>query len=98
MKSEHNGSDYVNIFEKEISDYYNQPYEDMYYDLLAIKKDKYNNNDKIIITAYNDTDEHIWKHFFKIVKFLDIPTFFIHIKTDNEKLKFYIQVFLDEQN
>jgi MoaA/NifB/PqqE/SkfB family radical SAM enzyme len=74
----------VIIFEKEISEYYDQPYDAMYNDLLAIKKDEYAVDDQIVITAYYPTDDAIWKHFYSILELLDIPTFFVHIKRNDE--------------
>ena len=72
------------IFEKEISEYYDQPYDAMYNDLLAIKKDEYAPDEQIVITAYYPTDDAIWKHFYSILELLDIPTFFVHIKRNDE--------------
>lgn len=68
------------IFEKEISEYYDQPYDAMYNDLLSIKKDEYAPDEQIVITAYCPTDEAIWKHLYSILELLDIPLFFLHIK------------------
>ena len=72
------------IFEKEISEYYNQPYDAMYNDLLAIKKDQYAPDEQIVFTAYYPTDNAIWKHLYGILELLDIPTFFINIKRNDE--------------
>lgn len=78
------------IFEKEISEYYNQSFEDMFYDLKSNKKQEYAPNEKIIITAYGNTDEGIWRHFFRIIEYLDIPTFFIHFSTNNRTTERFI--------
>jgi len=83
----------VIIFKKEISEYYDQPYEAMYNDLLAIKKDEYAADEQIVITAYKKTDKSIWKHFYEIVCLFDIPTFFIHIKSNDENVGKYIHEF-----
>ena len=53
----------------------------MYNDLSAIKKDEYT-NERIVVTAYGTTNEGIWKHFLNIVKTIDIPIFFITVKTN----------------
>ena len=74
------GVDFVIIFEKEISEYYTQPFEDMYRDLVSIKKDHYT-NEQIIITSFGWTNKNIWRHFFRIVNSIDIPTYFIKVKT-----------------
>ena len=74
------------IYNKDITDYYVQPFADMYYDLSAIKKDEYT-NERIVVTAYGTTDEGIWKHFLNIVKTIDIPIFFITVKTNCTKTK-----------
>jgi len=79
----------VIIFEKEITEYYDQPYDAMYNDLLAIKKDAYT-DEQIIITAYKKTDKSIWKHFYEIIHLLDIPTFFVHIKSNDKNVEKYI--------
>jgi len=79
----------VIIFEKEITEYYDQPYDAMYNDLLAIKKDVYT-DEQIIITAYKKTDKSIWKHFYEIIHLLDIPTFFVHIKSNDKNVEKYI--------
>lgn len=78
----YNGVEFVIIFEKEISEYYSQPFQDMFYDLKSIKKETYT-DEQIIVTAYGDTDEGIWRHFFRIIEYLDIPTFFIHFSTNS---------------
>jgi len=84
MKYTYNGAESVIIFEKEISEYYDQPYDAMYNDLLAIKKDEYAADEQIVITAYYPTDDAIWKHLYGILELLDIPTFFVHIKRNNK--------------
>lgn len=84
------------IFEKEISDYYNQPLEDMYNDLRSIKKDKYLPGEKIIITAYKKTDKHIWKHFYDIIYAIDIPTFFVHLLSNDNNVKLYAEQFCND--
>ena len=76
------GVDFVIIFEKEISEYYTQPFEDMYRDLVSIKKDHYT-NEQIIITSFGWTNKNIWRHFFRIINSIDIPTYFIKVKTNN---------------
>lgn len=81
MKYTYNGIESVIIYNKDITDYYTQPFADMYNDLSAIKKDEYT-NERIVVTAYGTTDEGIWKHFFNIVKTIDIPIFFITVKTN----------------
>ena len=80
-KYTHNGVDFVIIYNKDITDYYVQPFADMYNDLSAIKKDEYT-IERIVVTAYGTTDEGIWKHFLNIVKTIDIPIFFITVKTN----------------
>jgi len=80
-KYTHNGVDFVIIYNKDITDYYIQPFADMYNDLSAIKKDVYT-DEQIVVTAYGTTDEGIWKHFLNIVKTIDIPIFFITVKTN----------------
>ena len=72
------------IFEKEISEYYDQPYDAMYNDLLAVKKDEYAPDEQIVITAYYPTDNAIWKHLYSILELLDIPTEFVYIKRNDE--------------
>jgi len=74
----------VIIFEKEISEYYDQPYDAMYNDLLAVKKDEYAPEEQIVITAYYPTDNAIWKHLYSILELLDIPTEFVYIKRNDE--------------
>jgi len=86
----------VIIFEKEISDYYNQPFEDMYKDLLSIKKDEYHINDKIVITAYKKTDKSLWKHFYKIIQTLDIPTSFIYVYSNDDEVQTFIKEFCND--
>jgi MoaA/NifB/PqqE/SkfB family radical SAM enzyme len=93
MKYTYNGAESVIIFEKEISEYYDQPYDAMYNDLLAIKKDEYAPDEQIIITAYKKTDKSIWKHFYEIIHLLDIPTFFVHIKSNDKNVGEYIHEF-----
>jgi len=83
MKYTYNGAESVIIFEKEISEYYDQPYDAMYNDLLAVKKDVYV-DEQIIITAYCPTDEAIWQHLYSILELLDIPLFFVHIKRNDD--------------
>jgi len=73
----------VIIFKKEITEYYSQPFKDMFYDLKSIQKTEYAPNEQIIVTAYGNTDQGIWRHFFRIAEYLDIPTFFIHFSTNN---------------
>lgn len=90
MRYIYNGAEYVIIFEKEISDYYSQPYDAMYNDLINIKKNVYT-DEQIVITAYKKTDKSIWKHFYEIVNHLDIPTFFVHIKSNDKRVETYIQ-------
>lgn len=85
----YNGAEFVIIFKKEITEYYSQPFEDMFYDLKSIKKETYT-DEQIIVTAYGDTDKGIWRHFFKIIQYLDIPTFFIHFATNNTITENYI--------
>ena len=81
------------IFEKEISEYYDQPYDAMYNDLLAIKKDEYAPDEQIVFTAYKKTDKSVWKHFYEIIHLLDIPTFFVHIKSNDKNVGKYIHEF-----
>lgn len=82
----YNGVEFVIIFKKEISEYYLQPFADMYNDLKSIKKTEYT-NEEILITSFGWTNEYIWKHFFRCVSTLDIPTFFIRIETNNPDVK-----------
>ena len=82
MKYISSGVDFVIIFEKEISEYYTQPFEDMYRDLVQIKKDHYS-DEQIVITSFGWTNKNIWRHFFRIVNAIDIPTYFIKVKTNN---------------
>ena len=84
-KYTHNGVDFVIIYNKEISEYYTQPYADMYNDLVAIKRDEYT-HERIVVTAYGPTDNGIWQHFLKIVKAIDIPISFIQVKTNDVKI------------
>lgn len=84
------------VFEKEMSDYYNQPFQDMYNDLLSIKKEEYQYDDKIIITANKKTDKSIWKHFYKIISELDIPTFFIYVYSNDIEVKTYMEELCDD--
>ena len=86
MKYTHNGADCVIIYNKDITDYYSQPFADMYNDLSAIKKDEYT-VERIVVTAYGTTDEGIWRHFFNILKTIDIPIFFITVKTNCINIK-----------
>lgn len=78
------------IFKKEISDYYAQPFVDMYNDLKKIHKTKYT-NEEIVITAFGWTNQYIWRHFFRCIKNLDIPSFFILVETNNPDVKRIIQ-------
>jgi len=73
-------------FDSDIGDYYHLKFDKMYYDLLDIKRDSYQPDDIILIKSYTYTENGLWKHFFRIIKFLDIPTFFIHIQTDQNGL------------
>ena len=70
MKYTYNGAESVIIFEKEISEYYDQPYDAMYNDLLAIKKNEYAPDEQIVFTAYYPTDDAIWKHLYGILELL----------------------------
>ena len=47
------------IFKKEITEYYSQPFEDMFYDLKSIQKTEYAPNEQIIVTAYGLSLIHI---------------------------------------
>jgi len=73
-------------FDKDIGDYYHQNFDKMYHDLRECKRDVYHSDDVVLVKSYTHTDFGLWKHFFRIVKFLDIPTFFIHIQTNNSDL------------
>ena len=84
MKYTYNGAESVIIFEKEISEYYDQPYDAMYNDLLAIKKNEYAPDEQIVFTAYYPTDDAIWQHLYGILELLDIPLFFVHIKRNDD--------------
>jgi len=77
----------VIIFKKEITEYYNQPFADMFNDLQSIAKETYNTDEMIVITAYGETEFGIWKHFFRIVEYLNIPTYFIHFSTNSSHAK-----------
>ena len=59
----------------------------MFYDLKAIKRNVYQPGTQILVKSFGKTDQHIWKHFFKIIKILDIPAFFIQVQTNNSELK-----------
>ena len=83
MKLVYSGAESVIVFEKEISNYYNLPFADMYNDLQSIAKETYSKDERIIITAYGETEFGIWKHFFRIVEYLNIPTYFVHFFTNN---------------
>lgn len=73
-------------FDKDIGDYYHQNFDKMYHDLRECKRDVYHSDDVVLVKSYTYTDFGLWKHFFRIVKFLDIPIFFIRIQTDNSDL------------
>jgi len=90
MKLVCNGAEFVIIFKKEISDYYLQPFADMYNDLKKIHKTEYK-NEEIVITAFGWTNENIWSHFFRIVNAIDIPTYFIRVQTNNPDIKRIVQ-------
>ena len=66
MKLVYSGAESVIVFEKEISNYYNLPFADMYNDLQSIAKETYSTDERIIITAYGETEFGIWKHFFAL--------------------------------
>ena len=90
MRYTFNGVDFVVIYNKDITDYYSQPFADMYNDLSGVKKDEYT-VERIVVTAYGTTDEGIWKHFFNILKTIDIPIFFITVKTNCTNTKELIE-------
>lgn len=71
---------------KEITNYYSSSFDQMYIDLKSIKKDVYDNEDRVVVNCFGKTDPYIWQHFFKIVKHLDIPTFFIRVYTNDASL------------
>ena len=75
------------LFNRDINEYYNLPWESMFYDLKAIKRNVYQPGTQILVKSFGKTDQHIWKHFFKIIKILDIPAFFIQVQTNNSELK-----------
>lgn len=72
------------IFKKEITEYYSQPFADMFNDLEKCNRDSFD-NEFIVITANNKTYPGIWKHFFSICEYLDIPQFFIKVHTNNSE-------------
>ena len=75
------------LYDKHIEEYYILPFKDMVTDLRSVKKHVYEPGDVILVKSYGDTDQHIWKHFLKIIKYMDIPTFFINIETSNTTLE-----------
>lgn len=75
------------LFNRDINEYYNLPWERMFYDLKAIKRNVYQPGTQVLVKSFGKTDQHIWKHFFKIIKILDIPAFFIQVQTNNSELK-----------
>lgn len=77
------------LIKKEISEYYNN-FVGMYNDLLSINRDMFNDNDRIIIESFGNTTQSIWKHFRSIVEYLDIPTFFIEIYTNDNKVDDFV--------
>ena len=77
----------MNLLNRDISDYYTLPFSQMYYDLKALRKTDFSPDTTILVKSNGDTDQHIWKHFLKIVKFLDIPIYFINIETNSKELE-----------
>lgn len=79
---------------KDICEYYSSEFSQMYHDLKSVKKDDYasqdfwnqTDQDRIVIKCFGKTDIDIWRHFFKIIKQLDIPTPFINVVTNDAEL------------
>ena len=75
------------LFNRDISEYYTLPWDNMFYDLKSIKREVYEPGEQIIVTSFSKTDPYIWKHFLKAIKTLDIPLYFVWVQTNDETLQ-----------
>lgn len=73
-------------YNKDLGDYYHYDSDRLYHDLRACKREQYEPDDCVLVRSYTQTGVGLWKLFFRVVKFLDIPTFFLRIQTDNPDL------------
>ena len=77
--------------------HYGQNFDQLYHDLLAIKKNQFDHHDRIVFLFY-DTEYYFENQFgittmniYKIVDYLNIPTFFCLIITQQDYVKKNIQ-------